>query len=1213
MKNITVNILVVSLILPTFLGLVPTDVFADDLSSDLDSSYVENYDSDTEDVEDNDDGNSREDKDEDEYKYKDSDDSDDSDKDTHPKNCVNGQSLNVNEFGVAYTSGLISFSLATNTTNSLATFTIKNSTGCTAPISLSAYKMYDTTLSHQELYSGTGLVYATSSTSINVELPGCMAQIDAWYGLYPEILLDSNPYGYPNVPFVLAYKFLYNNKGGYHNAEGNFCVKEVNQAPVITLVGQNPFSVTLGNTYTDAGATALDNEDGNITANIIVTSNVNTNVVGTYKVKYNVIDSGGLSAVKVIRIVEVVPAPVELKVATVSATKIVCDSETDLPNYGAGGPDIGSQTATAFVASHPNCKIVPWIFEWVKAGNSSSNPGDQVSVGGGNWMPFNSTSIIPVGEKIWVREQFVDGYIPFTGLNTAQTISAELYCHTDVLNYDNYDWVNPVVKNNTYYCVAWNVLKTPTPPTPVNHPPVITLVGANPASVNVGGVFIDPGATAQDQEDGNITANIIVTSTVNTTIAGTYVVTYNVKDSEGLEAVEVSRTVNVLEIHPTPKGKITFCLLLADTENVLATTSAGLPQGVFSIKLATSTNIASTTIQTKVWNSESFAPNKMAILNINDSDCVTFDNLPYGIYNYSTLGINGSSWNTAMYNDQYTQPVNNIFDFFNFSDTNTNSDGYIIIGSHRSERTLYVLSKYNPAPQCTLPVITSPITASITVGNPFTYTLTASSTTDILTVSTTTLPSWLSFATTTNILSGTPTVVGTYNVELKSTNTCGFDVKTLVISVVAGGGGGGGSSPSSDLEVVKTSDKSTASVGDTITYTITLVNKGPSDASTTVTDLIPSTLTFVSSTSTLGSFATTTGVWTVGNLVNNATTTLTIVAKVNTGTEGQKITNTAVVTSNQTDPNTTNNTSSKDININPAPTTGGGCTSNCGSGGGGGGGGNGPIVGSFGGGNNPIVAPTVPTTPVAPNSCYYLYDYLRKDFSNNPVEVKKLQVFLRDIEGFTTVQVTGVYDDQTIVALDSFQDRYKGDILTPWGHTEATSYTYILTKKKVNEIYCKMAFPVNTQQQSEIDSYKAFLQGLRDAGININGGVPVNTPSNPSNGVNGQVGIKPTVKNSNEAQTTLAGVSSTTEKFLSGLTANVISSAKGFMNSLLGFFGLASTSATEKANQCINAFVGLGWLNWILILIILVISYLWYREYRSNKKIEEINKEIDLK
>ena len=39
--------------------------------------------------------------------------------------------------------------------------------------------------------------------------------------------------------------------------------------PVITLLGEAEVSLELGSTYTDAGATAVDNIDGDITANIV--------------------------------------------------------------------------------------------------------------------------------------------------------------------------------------------------------------------------------------------------------------------------------------------------------------------------------------------------------------------------------------------------------------------------------------------------------------------------------------------------------------------------------------------------------------------------------------------------------------------------------------------------------------------------------------------------------------------------------------------------------------------------------------------------------------------------------------------------------------------------------------------------------------------------------------------------------------------------------
>ena len=70
-------------------------------------------------------------------------------------------------------------------------------------------------------------------------------------------------------------------------------VRTDNVKPVITLKGNSTVNVRLGDKYVDAGATALDNIDGNITSKIITKSNVNTLKIGTYTVSYTVSDKAG--------------------------------------------------------------------------------------------------------------------------------------------------------------------------------------------------------------------------------------------------------------------------------------------------------------------------------------------------------------------------------------------------------------------------------------------------------------------------------------------------------------------------------------------------------------------------------------------------------------------------------------------------------------------------------------------------------------------------------------------------------------------------------------------------------------------------------------------------------------------------------------------------------------------------------------------------------
>lgn len=81
--------------------------------------------------------------------------------------------------------------------------------------------------------------------------------------------------------------------------------------PIITFSGSTPVNITQGEAYADAGATASDNFDGDITSRIVVVNPVNTSVAGSYTITYNVTDSAGNTAEQVVRIVNVnaPPAP----------------------------------------------------------------------------------------------------------------------------------------------------------------------------------------------------------------------------------------------------------------------------------------------------------------------------------------------------------------------------------------------------------------------------------------------------------------------------------------------------------------------------------------------------------------------------------------------------------------------------------------------------------------------------------------------------------------------------------------------------------------------------------------------------------------------------------------------------------------------------------------------------------------------------------------
>lgn len=76
-------------------------------------------------------------------------------------------------------------------------------------------------------------------------------------------------------------------------------------------------------------------------------------------------------------------------------------------------------------------------------------------------------------------------------------------------------------------------------------PPIIFMNGADTLAQILNQAYVDPGATATDDTDGNITSSIYVDNTVNVDKVGWYKVTYSVIDEQGNEAAPATRDVYV--------------------------------------------------------------------------------------------------------------------------------------------------------------------------------------------------------------------------------------------------------------------------------------------------------------------------------------------------------------------------------------------------------------------------------------------------------------------------------------------------------------------------------------------------------------------------------------------------------------------------------------------------------------------------------------------
>ena len=236
-------------------------------------------------------------------------------------------------------------------------------------------------------------------------------------------------------------------------------------APVITLLGVDPVVVEFGSTYLDAGASASDNYDGDLTTAIVVVNPVDTSVLGDYTITYDVSDTAGNVATQVTRTVSIVDttAPV---ITLLGIDPVVVEFGSTYLDAGASASDnYDGDLTTAIVVV---------------------NPVDTLVLG--------------------------DYTITYNVSDAAGNVATQVTRTVSVVD---------------------------------TTAPVITLLGDNPQTIEKGEAYIELGGTTDDGSAITIDA-----SAVDTNTAGSYTVTYGAADASGNVATPVTRTVNVLESCP---------------------------------------------------------------------------------------------------------------------------------------------------------------------------------------------------------------------------------------------------------------------------------------------------------------------------------------------------------------------------------------------------------------------------------------------------------------------------------------------------------------------------------------------------------------------------------------------------------------------------------------------------------------------------------------
>ena len=314
-------------------------------------------------------------------------------------------------------------------------------------------------------------------------------------------------------------------------------------APTINLVGNPTVTIEVGATYTDQGATATDNYDPALTV-VVGGDTVDTSIVGTYTVTYNVSDSNSNAAVQVTRIVSVVDTTVPLITLTGEPT-VTTEVGATYTDQGATATDNYDPALTVVVGGDTvDTSIVGTYTVTYNVSDSNSNAAVQV------------TRIVSV----------VDTTVPLITLTGEPTVTTEVgatYTDPGATATDNYDpALTVVVGGDTVdtttlgtYTVTYNVSDsnsnaavqvTRIVSVVDTTVPVITLTGEPTVTIEVGATYTEQGATATDNYDSALTV-VVGGDAVNTAIVDTYTVTYNVSDSNGNAAVQVTITVSVVD------------------------------------------------------------------------------------------------------------------------------------------------------------------------------------------------------------------------------------------------------------------------------------------------------------------------------------------------------------------------------------------------------------------------------------------------------------------------------------------------------------------------------------------------------------------------------------------------------------------------------------------------------------------------------------------
>lgn len=353
-----------------------------------------------------------------------------------------------------------------------------------------------------------------------------------------------------------AYMLIYavtDKKGKTAEAIRTVIVVKNTAVPMITLLGNEMVELTRGDEYVEPGYMATHEREGDLTESVVVTGNVETSIPNEYAIKYEVSDKAGNTAEAIRTVIvseEIIPPkdtePPMIELTGNNVIEIPQGEYYKEPGYIAFDETDGNLTPAVTVTGNPLISI-PGTYTITYT----------VSDAAGNIASVTRTVIvvIPKDTKAPV--------ITLIGGATLELVQDSRYEEPGYIAVDETDGAltslvtvigNPNTSVPGTYTITYAVSDkagniasvTRTVIVTARTAPAIMQIGSNPIILHLGGSpYIEQGAYAYDDLEGNISSQITASGNVDTRKAGTYSVTYSVTNNAGMKS-SITREVRVI-------------------------------------------------------------------------------------------------------------------------------------------------------------------------------------------------------------------------------------------------------------------------------------------------------------------------------------------------------------------------------------------------------------------------------------------------------------------------------------------------------------------------------------------------------------------------------------------------------------------------------------------------------------------------------------------